>query len=141
PAILALSTQQVIAYETGVADTVDPLAGSFAVEALTDELERKAEDLLAKVASQGGMVRAIELGFPQETIRRAAYEHQKRVESGEQVIVGVNRFTQADSAKAAVFRVDERAQAERVESLRALRRRRDAKTSTSLLTALETAAR
>ena len=140
-AILALRTQQVIAFETGVCDTVDPLGGSYALEALTDELERRAEELLAKVAAQGGMVRSIELGFPQETIRRAAYEHQKRVESGERVVVGVNRFAQREDAAPAVFRVDERAQAERVKALAELRRRRDARGTASLLDALEEAAR
>lgn len=140
-AILALRTQQVIAFETGVADTVDPLGGSYALEALTDELERQAEELLAKIASQGGMVRAIELGFPQETIRRAAYEHQKRVESGERVVVGVNRFTQKEGAAPAVFRVDERAQAERVRVLAERKKRRDARSVARLLASLEEAAR
>jgi methylmalonyl-CoA mutase N-terminal domain/subunit len=140
-AILALRTQQVIAYETGVADTVDPLGGSYAVEALTDELERKCEELIAKVAGQGGMVRSIEQGFPQETIRRAAYDHQKRVESGERVIVGVNKFTQKERVKPAVFRVDERAQAERGRALAELRRRRDAKRAARALSELEEAAR
>jgi methylmalonyl-CoA mutase N-terminal domain/subunit len=140
-AILALRTQQVIAFETGVTDTVDPLGGSYALEALTDELERGATELLSKVAAQGGMVRSIELGFPQETIRRAAYEHQKRVESGERVVVGVNRFTQKEDAAPAVFRVDERAQAERVKALAELRRRRDARAAARLLDALEEAAR
>jgi methylmalonyl-CoA mutase N-terminal domain/subunit len=140
-AILALRTQQVIAHETGVADTVDPLGGSFALEALTDELERGASELLAKIAAQGGMVRAIEKGFPQETIRRAAYDHQKRVESGERVVVGVNRFTQKDETVPAVFRVDGRAHEERAAALASLRRRRDAKRASRLLADLEAAAR
>ncbi|MBI3723868.1 methylmalonyl-CoA mutase [bacterium] len=140
-AVLALRTQQVIAFETGVADTVDALGGSFALEAATDELEKKTQELLAKVDRMGGMVRAIELGFPQETIRRSAYDHQKRVESGERVIVGVNRFAQSGESKPAVFRVDERAQAERVRALAELRRRRDQGRASSLLAALEEAAR
>jgi methylmalonyl-CoA mutase N-terminal domain/subunit len=140
-AILALRTQQVIAYETGVADTVDPLGGSFALEALTDELEKRADELLAKIAGQGGMVRSIELGFPQDTIRRAAYDHQKRVESGERVVVGVNRFTQKDEAAPRVFRVDERAQAERARSLAERKRRRDGPKVIRLLADLESAAR
>lgn len=140
-AVLALRTQQVIAYETGVADTVDPLGGSYAVEALTDQVETATLDLLAKVAAQGGMVRAIEQGFPQETIRRAAYEHQKRVESGERVVVGVNRFTQQEATRTALFRVDERAQAERSSALAELRRRRDGARVKALLASLEEAAR
>jgi methylmalonyl-CoA mutase N-terminal domain/subunit len=140
-AVLALRTQQVIAYETGLADTVDPLGGSFALEALTDELEGRCLELLAKIDRQGGMVRSIESGFPQETIRGAAYDHQKRVEAGERVIVGVNKFTQTEHAKPAVFRVDERAQAERVKALAELRRRRDGAKVKVLLSTLEDAAR
>jgi methylmalonyl-CoA mutase N-terminal domain/subunit len=140
-AVLALRTQQVIAHETGVADTVDALGGSFALESLTDELEKRASELIDKVDGMGGMVRAIEQGFPQEAIRRSAYEHQKLVESGERVIVGVNKFAQAEEARPAVFRVDERAQAERVEALAELRRRRDGKRAQALLAKLEAAAR
>lgn len=140
-AVLALRTQQVIAFETGVVDTVDPFGGSFALEAATDELESKAQALLDKIEGMGGMVRAIEQGFPQEAIRRSAYEHQKLVESGERVVVGVNKFTQAEDVRPALFRVDERAQAERARALAELRRRRDGKRATALLAALEASAR
>lgn len=91
-ATLALRTQQILAYESGVPNTADPLAGSFYVEALTNELERRAFDLIAKVDELGGSERAIAEGFFQEEIGRSAYEHQMRVESGETVVVGVNRF-------------------------------------------------
>ena len=140
-AILALRTQQVIAFETGVADTADPLGGSFAVEALTDELERRARELLSKIEERGGMVRAIEQGFPQEAIRRSAYEHQKLVDAGERVVVGVNKFTQADDVRPALFRVDEGAQAARCEALAELRRRRDGRAVAARLAAVEAAAR
>ncbi|HZU96060.1 MAG TPA: methylmalonyl-CoA mutase family protein, partial [Planctomycetota bacterium] len=140
-AILALRTQQVIAFETGVADTVDPLGGSYAVEALTDELETRASELLSKVSGMGGMVRAIEKGFPQEVIRHSAYEHQKRVESGDRVVVGVNRFTQKEEAAPPLFQVDERAFAERKSALGELRRKRDGARVKRLMADLEAAAR
>jgi methylmalonyl-CoA mutase N-terminal domain/subunit len=96
-ATLALRTQQVVGYESGVASTADPLAGSYYVEALTDEVERRAADLLARVDEMGGAARAIASGFFQDEIARSAYEHQLRVESGDTVVVGVNRF--ADDAE------------------------------------------
>lgn len=89
---VALRTQQIIAYESGVADTVDPLGGAFAVEYLTDEIERRAADLIRQIDAMGGAVRAIENGWMQAQIAESAYRYQKEIESGEQVIVGVNRF-------------------------------------------------
>jgi methylmalonyl-CoA mutase N-terminal domain/subunit len=97
-ATLALRTQQIVGYESGLSSTVDPLAGSYYVEALTDELEQRANALIARVDELGGAARAIEAGFFQEEIARSAYEQQLRVESGETVVVGVNRF--ADHAEA-----------------------------------------
>ena len=95
-ATLALRTQQIVAYESGVAQTVDPLAGSYYVESLTDELERRALELLARVDEMGGSVEAISRGFFQDEIGRSAYEFQMRVEAGETVIVGVNRFADGE---------------------------------------------
>jgi methylmalonyl-CoA mutase N-terminal domain/subunit len=95
-ATLALRTQQVVAFESGIANTADPLAGSYFVEWLTDELERQATDLMARIEERGGAARGIETGFLHEEIARSAYAHQLRVESGETTIVGVNRFTDAD---------------------------------------------
>ncbi len=97
-ATLALRTQQIVAHESGVAQTVDPLAGSFYVEALTDALERRALELLARVEAMGGSARAIEAGFFQEEIGRSAYEYQLSVEQGSTVIVGVNRFTDGEAS-------------------------------------------
>ncbi len=94
-ATLALRTQQLIAYESGIANTVDPLAGSYFVEWLTDELERQALALMARIEELGGAARAIESGFLHDEIARSAYAHQMRVESGETTIVGVNRFADA----------------------------------------------
>jgi methylmalonyl-CoA mutase N-terminal domain/subunit len=139
-AVLALRTQQVIAYETGVADTVDPLGGSFAVEALTDRVEAEATALLRKIDDAGGMVKAIEAGLPQRLIQQAAYEHQKAVETGERVVVGVNRFATEQDVQPAVFRVDPAVEQARAERLAAFRGRRDAGRARERLAALEVAA-
>ncbi len=124
-ATLALRTQQVIGFESGAADTVDPLAGAYAVEALTDALEAKALDIMAEVEKRGGMIAAIESGYVQQEIQDAAYRAQQAVESGEKVVVGVNRFQDEAAVHPPVLKVDpelERRQAERV---RALRDKRD----------------
>jgi methylmalonyl-CoA mutase N-terminal domain/subunit len=110
---IALRTQQILAYESRVADVVDPFAGSYFVESLTDELEVRAAALLAKVDALGGMVGAIEKGFPQREIQNAAYTHQKAVEKGEQVVVGVNRFAVTGELKPDLLRVDEALGAQR----------------------------
>ncbi len=122
---LALRTQQVIAHESGVADTVDPLGGSYAVEAATDDLEREALRLLDPIEAKGGALRAIEAGEIQRAIQESAYRFQRQVEAGERLIVGVNRFQEAgDEPPLGLLRVDpalERAQMERVQALRARR--------------------
>jgi methylmalonyl-CoA mutase N-terminal domain/subunit len=110
---IALRTQQILAFESRVADVVDPFAGSYLVESLTDELESRAMALLAKVDDLGGMVSAIEKGFPQREIQNAAYAYQKAVEQGEQVVVGVNKFTVTGEAKPDLLRVDEALGAQR----------------------------
>ena len=122
---LALRTQQVIAHETGVADTVDPLAGSYYVESLTDAVETGARAYLEKIDAMGGAVRAIERGFQQREIHEAAYRWQRAVESGEATIVGVNQFVEGDEGRPPVLRVDETLQARRTERLAAIRARRD----------------
>ena len=131
-ALLALRTQQVLAHETGVADTVDPLAGSYFVEALTDALESEAKAYLAKIDALGGAVRAIERGFQQREIHEAAYRWQKRVESGDAVVVGVNRFTEGSALKPPILKVDAAAESERCSRLAALRSRRGALAAASL---------
>ncbi len=140
-ALLALRTQQVIAHETGVADTVDPLAGSYFVERLTDEIERRAREILERIDRMGGAVRAIEAGYPQREIHEAAYRWQREVESGEAVIVGVNRFTDGNEAKPRVERVDETLHRRRAERLAALRARRDGPSAARALARVEEAAR
>jgi methylmalonyl-CoA mutase N-terminal domain/subunit len=123
---LALRTQQLIAYESGVADTVDPLGGSYAVEAATDQIESAARAILDRIESKGGALRAIEQGEIQKEIQESAYRHQKCVEAGARVIVGVNRFAEEGEAPLSdLLRIDPGLEREQVERLRALRGRRD----------------
>ena len=121
---VALRTQQVIAYESGVADTVDPFAGSYVIEYLTGEIERRAGEYIARIDGMGGMLAAIEAGFVQREIELAAYEYQKRVEAGDDIVVGVNRFHSNEEHSIPTMRIDpaiERAQIERVRRVRAER--------------------
>jgi methylmalonyl-CoA mutase N-terminal domain/subunit len=123
-ATLALRTQQVVAHESGIADFVDPLGGSYAVEALTSEIERRAQDYLDRIAAMGGMVSAIEQGWVQKEIERRAYQHQRAVEKKERIVVGVNKYQAEDETPIEVARIDpalERAQVERVRAFRARR--------------------
>jgi methylmalonyl-CoA mutase N-terminal domain/subunit len=122
---LALRTQQLIAFESGVTDTVDPLAGSYFIESLTNEVESAALAYIARVDALGGAVAAIEAGFMQDEIEQAAYEYAKAVESGDQVVVGVNRFVEEEGAEPEVFPIDPLLQKGQVERLRARRASRD----------------
>jgi methylmalonyl-CoA mutase N-terminal domain/subunit len=141
-ATLALRTQQIIAHETGVADTLDPLGGSYAVEASTDLLEREAQALLDRIEAGGGALKAIERGEIQREIQEAAYRHQREVESGERVIVGVNRFQEAgEGGPPEILRIDPGLEREQVERVRALRARRDPVAWSAALDALEARAR
>jgi methylmalonyl-CoA mutase, N-terminal domain len=140
-AMLALRTQQIIAHETGVANTVDPTGGAYAIEKLTDEIELRAKDYIQKIDARGGMLRAIETGYVQGEIQKAAYEYQRAVESGEQVIVGVNRFVAEKETPIPTLRIDpdmERAQVERVW---ALRERRDSARALKAVAEVERRAR
>jgi len=137
----ALRTQQVIAYESGIADTVDPMAGSYYVEYLTEELRTRAEKLMAEIAALGGAVSAIEQGFYQDRIARSAYAWQKLVESKAEIVVGVNAFTTEEHTAPETLRIDpaeERAQVERVQAVRASR---DAKQPAIALANIERAAK
>jgi methylmalonyl-CoA mutase N-terminal domain/subunit len=139
---LALRTQQVVAHESGVADTVDPLAGSYAVESLTTEIERRALDYIRKIDEMGGMLRAIETGYVQREIQEAAYQYQRAVETDEAVVVGVNRFrSEADETPVPTLRIDPATERAQVERVRALRLRRDAEKTEAALAHLEDAAR
>jgi len=123
-ALLALRTQQILAEESGAANTVDPLGGSYLIEKLTNEIEAQACDYLRKIEVVGGMVRAIESGYVQREIQQAAYEYQKTIETGERVVVGVNQYVDETSASPPLLRINpeiERAQVERLQKLRARR--------------------
>jgi len=138
---IALRTQQVIAYESGVADTADPLGGAYAVEALTNEIERIALDYISKIDDMGGMLRAIESGYVQREIDRAAYDYQRTVESGDQTIVGVNRFKTDDAPSIPILRVDEELEEQQSAKVRAVRSRRDQGAAEGALRRVEEAAR
>src|ERR1700733_8123723 len=132
-AVLALRTQQIIAHESGVTNTADPFAGSYAIEKLTNEIEAGAVAYIERIDALGGLLRAVEQGFVQTEIQRAAYDYQKAVESGEQVVVGVNRFTANDEKPLPTLQIDPAIEQEQVARLKAVRARRDnAKTNAAL---------
>ena len=139
-AATALRTQQIVAFESGVTDTVDPLAGSYFLEALTDEVEAAASKLVEKIDAMGGSVAAIEQGFMQEEIARSAYAYQQAIESGEKVIVGVNKFTSEEKSNIPVFRIDESIQKLQSDKLSSLKQRRNPEAVVSCLAAIRSAA-
>ncbi len=133
---VALRTQQVIAHETGVAATADPLGGSYYVEALTDEMERQSYEYFAKIDELGGMVEAVKRNFPQREIADAAFELQRKIDAGERVVVGVNRYVQSDERPIPTLRVDPALERKQIDRLRAARARRDSCEVQSTLQAL-----
>ncbi len=137
---IALRTQQILAYETGVADTVDPLAGSYYVESLTDELERRAMDYINKIEAMGGAVVAIERGYMQREIAESSYEYQKRVDCQDRIIVGVNKFLVKEEQKFDYLRVNPEVEAEQIRRLQQLRASRDSEAVKDALDRLRTAA-
>src|SRR6185436_19299019 len=140
-ALLALRTQQIIAEETGVANTVDPLGGSYFVEALTKKLEDGALDYFERIDSMGGMVEAVEKGFPQREIQESAYQYQKALERGEQTIVGVNKYVMDDATQQVpILVIDESVRKHQLERLEQTRARRDQTEVTRTLDALRRAA-
>src|SRR6266550_3040786 len=140
-AVIALRTQQIIAEETGVANTIDPLGGSYFVEALTDKMEQGALDYFRKIDSMGGMVAAIEKGFPQREIQDSAYQYQKAVERGEQVIVGVNKYAMENEPAVPTLVIDESVRDHQIERLEQTRSRRDDGAVANALEKLKLAAR
>jgi methylmalonyl-CoA mutase N-terminal domain/subunit len=136
---IALRTQQIIAHESGVCDFIDPLGGAFALEALTDDLEARAETYLKKIDEMGGMVEAIQRGYPQREIEDAAYTAQKEIEEKKQIVVGVNEFTSAEPAFD-TLRVDPALEGQQVARLRAFRAGRDSAASSRALSDLKRAA-
>jgi methylmalonyl-CoA mutase N-terminal domain/subunit len=124
-ATIALRTQQIIAHESGVTNTVDPVAGSYYVETLTNQMEEGVWEYFRRIEDLGGMIRAIEKGFPQREIADAAYAYQQAIERGEKVIVGVNRFTEDEEVPIPILTIDREAEARQIERVQALRRARD----------------
>jgi methylmalonyl-CoA mutase N-terminal domain/subunit len=138
---LALRTQQIIAYETGIPNVPDPLGGSYYIEELTDRIETEAMDYIRRIDEMGGTLRAIENGFIQAEIQNSAFEFQKEIERGQRIIVGVNRFQMEEREKTPVFRIDPANEKSQVYSLRKMRAGRDAARWHQSLVELDTAAR
>jgi methylmalonyl-CoA mutase N-terminal domain/subunit len=137
----ALRTQQIIAYESGIADTVDPLAGSYYIEYLTHELENRSLALIEEVDFLGGSVKALEAGFMQDEIAKSAYDFQKKVEKKEEIIVGVNEFIEAESAEPITLKIDPSLERDQIERVRALRIRRDNEKTIAAISEVEQAAK
>jgi len=138
---IALRTQQIIAYESGAPQTVDPLAGSYYIEALTNEIEKRAAEYLGKIEVLGGMLKAIERGFVQQEIQNAAYEYQQAVDREQAIVVGVNRFEVEEEKPILIQRIDPALEPKQVERVRALRAKRDAGPWQAALKQIEDAAR
>jgi len=140
-ALIALRTQQIIANETGVANAIDPVAGSYTIEALTNQIEERAQEYLAKIDAMGGMIKAIESGFVQSEIQRAAYDFQRAVETKEQIVVGMNDFVASEERGIPTLRIDSEIERNQVQRLQTLRAKRDSSKTTIALTELERRAR
>ena len=138
---IALRTQQIIAYESGVADSIDPLAGSYLIERWTDEIERRAVEYIEKIDALGGALQAIERGYMQREIQESAYRWQQAVDRGDKVVVGVNRFRVAETLDLDLLRVDPAVGERQAARLRALRQRRDNEAVSAALSRLEAGAR
>jgi methylmalonyl-CoA mutase N-terminal domain/subunit len=124
-AVTALRTQQIVAHETGVTDTVDPLAGSYFVEALTAEIEARVMDYIERVDEMGGSISAIERRFFQNEIRQTSYETQRKIDAGERVIVGLNKYQSERDVEPPIFHVDDSLRAQQIDKLKVLRASRD----------------
>lgn len=138
---IALRTQQIIAYESGAAQTVDPLAGSYYIETLTSEIERRAAEYLGKIEVMGGMLKAIERGFVQQEIQNAAYEYQQAVDREQAIVVGVNRFEVEAERPIPIQRIDPALEPKQIERVRALRAKRDGSACDEAIKKVEVAAR
>jgi methylmalonyl-CoA mutase N-terminal domain/subunit len=137
---IALRTQQLLAYETGAANTIDPLGGSYFVESLTDEMERQAEAYFKRIDEIGGVIPAIEVGFFQKEIADAAFRYQKELEQKRRIMVGVNEFTVADEQPIEILRIDPKLESEQSARVRDVRRKRDGAKASNALNRLRKAA-
>src|ERR1043165_3331184 len=122
---IALRTQQIAAFESGVAETTDPLGGSYFIESLTSEIEQKAWQLIQKIDVMGGSIPAIEQGFIQHEIAQSAYEYQRKIESGEKIIVGVNKFQVEEKKTIPLFKVDDHIRMDQIQKIKSLRNMRN----------------
>ncbi|HEV2140069.1 MAG TPA: methylmalonyl-CoA mutase family protein, partial [Candidatus Dormibacteraeota bacterium] len=137
---IALRTQQLLAYETGVANTIDPLGGSYFMEALTDEMERQAEAYFKRIEEIGGVIAAIESGFFQREIADAAFRYQQELEQRRRIMVGVNEFTVVEEEPIEILRIDPKLESEQAERVRQVRRKRDQARCANALNRLRKAA-
>jgi methylmalonyl-CoA mutase, N-terminal domain len=137
---IALRTQQIIAEETGVANTIDPLGGAYFVESLTDLMEERAYEYFRKIDELGGMVEAVKRGFPQREIADAAFELQTEIDSGRRTVVGVNRFTEGDEQATEILRIDPALERKQIDRVQAARADRDDATVAASLAAIKDAA-
>ena len=137
---IALRTQQIVAYESGVTNTIDPLAGSYYVESLTNQIEKEAEEYINRVDSMGGMISAIEAGYIQSEIQKSAYRFQQEIERGERIIVGVNKFQEKDEQKNELLKIDEKVQRNQIAFLKKIRAERNNDDVKLKLSALKKAA-
>jgi methylmalonyl-CoA mutase N-terminal domain/subunit len=135
---IALRTQQIVAFESGVADTADPLAGSYFVEKLTDEVEQKAWELIGTIDEMGGSVKAIEEGFMQNEIAQSAYAYQQNIETKEKIIVGVNSFISDDEISPPSFKIDDNIRQVQINKIKALKEKRDNEKVENCLKKIET---
>jgi methylmalonyl-CoA mutase N-terminal domain/subunit len=137
---VALRTQQIIAHETGVTNTIDPLGGSYFVEALTDRMEEQAYEYFAKIDQLGGMVQAVKEGYPQREIADAAFDLQREIETGDRIVVGVNAFTEGDDTETPILRIDPALEQQQIDRLQAVRATRDSEAVHRLLAQISDAA-
>jgi methylmalonyl-CoA mutase N-terminal domain/subunit len=137
---IALRTQQIVAYESGVTNTTDPLAGSYYVEAMTDHIEKEAAEYIAKIDAMGGMINAIEEGYPQTEIQKSAYQFNQELERGERIVVGVNKFIDKEESPGKLLKINEKIQSDQIEFLNKVRAQRNNEEVKQKLAALKTAA-
>jgi methylmalonyl-CoA mutase, N-terminal domain len=133
---IALRTQQIVAYESGAPESVDPMAGSFFIEQLTNEVEEKAWQLIDKIDALGGSVSAIEQGFIQNEIAKSAYDYQRKIENGQKVIVGVNKFQLKDETTIPLLKIDDSIRTGQVEKLKKLKEKRNSQNVSARLEAV-----